>query len=142
VKAGLPKSKGEQGKNIKEMGRAEERAQKTQSTRKQSLSPFDLKNNEEVNVKRVAYQGGEGKKSVEPRNSKHEKETLRSFIDSPQRRPEESASGQSESADNEDQLRTMKETLKKEIEREQNMMYGKDKSNDESSSLYQKSTPK
>jgi hypothetical protein len=106
------------------------------------LSPFALKNNEEINIKRVAYQGGDGKKSVEPRNSKHEKETLRSFIDSPQRRPEESASGQSESADNEDQLRTMKETLKKEIEREQNMMYGKDKSNDETSSQYQKSTPK
>lgn len=92
----------------------------------------------EINIKRVAYQGGQ---IGEQRNSKNEKETLRSYIDSPQRRPDESASGQSGSGDNEEMMMSLKEILKKEIEREQNMMYRKDKSN-ESESLYQKSTPK
>jgi len=89
----------------------------------------------EINIQRVAYQGGE------QRNSKHEKETLRSYIDSPPRRPDESASGQSGSGDNEEMMMSLKEILKKEIEREQNMMYGQDKS-DEGSSPYRQPTSK
>jgi hypothetical protein len=47
----------------------------------------------------------------------------------------------SQSPDNEEMMMSLKEILKKEIEREQQMMYKKKSSNENSSSLYVKSTP-
>ena len=51
---------------------------------------------------------------------KKEKESLRSYIDSPERRP---ASTSQDESQEDDMMMSLKETLKREIEREQKMMY-------------------